>query len=176
MLFSPGREIGRNLGTLVHALMEQVDWIDGAFDEAELTAVWAAKGFATQAAFADAQAMALRVVRSADCRSAFTRPGAHAKLWRERPFDLVLDDGEWVSGTVDRVNITCDVTGRVVAATIIDFKTDDVSDAGRLAEKVAGYRPQIALYRQAVAKLTGLPKEDVRAGLLFTRTGRLAEV
>ena len=88
----------------------------------------------------------------------------------------MLDDGEWISGTVDRVNITCDTTGRAVAATIIDFKTDDVSDAGKLAEKIAGYRPQIALYRQAVAKLAGLPKEDVRAQLLFTRTGRLAEV
>ena len=176
VLFSPGREIGRNLGTLVHALIEQVAWIDGAFDEAELTAVWAAKGFTAQPAFADAEAMALRVVRSADCRAAFARPGVHAKLWRERPFDLVLDDGEWISGTVDRVNITCDTTGRAVAATIIDFKTDDVSDAGKLAEKIAGYRPQIALYRQAVAKLAGLPKEDVRAQLLFTRTGRLAEV
>jgi len=32
--FSPGRETGRNLGTLVHQMMEQVAWIDEAFDEA----------------------------------------------------------------------------------------------------------------------------------------------
>ena len=176
VLFGPGRETGRNLGTLVHALMEQVAWIDDTFDEAALTATWQAKGFTTQAGFADAETMALRVVRSKDCRAAFTCPGPHARLWRERPFDLVLDNDEWISGTVDRVNLSCDAQGRVTAATIIDYKTDDVADEQRLQEKLAGYRPQIALYRKAVARLTGLPEKAVEARLLFTRTGTLAPV
>ncbi|MDB6138122.1 MAG: UvrD/REP helicase [Verrucomicrobiaceae bacterium] len=173
VLFSPGREIGRHLGTLVHALMEQVVWIDDDFDEASLTAAWAAKGLAAHHAFEKARIHALNAVRSSESRAAFIRPGPHAMLWRERPFDLVLEDGEWISGTVDRVNITCDADGRPSAATIIDFKTDDVPDAEKLAEKVAGYRPQVALYRKAVAGLTGLPEKDIGVKLLFTRKGLL---
>jgi hypothetical protein len=38
---------------------------------------------------------------------------------------------------------------------------------------VAGYRPQIALYRHALARLTGLPTEKIECALLFTRSGRL---
>ena len=176
VLFSPGRETGRNLGTLVHMLMEQVGWIDEHFSEAALAVAWKAKGLSDLPAFAEAEAMALRVVRSRACREAFTCPGPHFKLWRERPFDLILDDGAWISGTVDRVNVTCDPQGRAIAATIIDFKTDDVPDAEKLAAKLAGYRPQLALYRKAVAKLTGLREADVGAKLLFTRTGEVAEI
>ncbi len=176
VLFSPGREMGRNLGTLVHALMEQVSWIDDTFDESSLTDAWAAKGLDSHPAFEKAQIHAWNAVRSQDCRAAFTRLGPHARLWRERPFDLVLADGEWISGTVDRVNLTCDAEGRVTAATIIDFKTDDVPDAEALAEKLKGYKPQIALYRQAVARLTGLNEKEVQARLLFTRKGVLAIV
>ncbi|MDB6074911.1 MAG: helicase UvrD [Verrucomicrobiaceae bacterium] len=176
VLFGPGREIGRNLGTLVHALMEQVGWIDDGFSEADLTDVWAAKGLTEQPAFEDALTHALNAIRSSACRAAFTRPGPFVKLWRERPFDLVLEDGEWISGTVDRVNMSCDAQGRATSATIIDFKTDEIPDADKLAEKIEGYRPQIALYRKAVAKLAGLRQEDVNARLLFTRNGVLAEV
>lgn len=176
VLFSPGREIGRNLGTLVHALMEQVGWIDDAFEESSLTALWTAKGLASHPSFDQAQVHAWNAVRSKACRAAFAKPGPYAKLWRERPFDLVLANGEWISGTVDRVNVTCDAKGRATAATIVDFKTDDVPDAEALAEKVKGYSPQIALYRQAVARLTGLLETDVQARLLFTRKGILAEV
>lgn len=176
VLFSPGRETGRNLGTLVHALMEQVGWIEGVLDESALAATWAAKGLTQQPAFAEAQSMVLRALRSPACRAAFTPPGPHTKLWRERPFDLILDNGEWISGTVDRVNLTCDLAGRITAATIIDFKTDDVADEAALAEKLKGYQPQIALYKQAVARLAGLRKKEVEARLLFVRAEKLAKV
>ncbi len=176
VLFSPGRETGRNLGTLVHALMEQVGWIDDRFNEAGLLAAWETKGFTSDAAFPVASEQALNVIRSAACRTAFTPPSPISRLWRERPFDLVQGNGEWISGTVDRVNITCDAAGRPVAAAIIDFKTDDVPDEEALKDKLDGYRPQIALYRQAVARLTGLEAKKISASLLFTRLGRLASL
>ena len=176
VLFSPGREIGRNLGTLVHALMEQVAWIDESFDESSVMTAWQARGLASQPAFERAREQALNVIRSQTCRAAFARPGEHSRLWRERPFDLVLEDDEWISGTVDRVNVACDAAGRPVSAIIIDFKTDEVSDDEKLKEKLDGYRPQIDLYRKAVARLTGLRAEKIGAMLLFTRAGRLAAV
>lgn len=45
-----------------------------------------------------------------------------------------------------------------------------------LAERVNGYRPQIALYRQAVARLTGLEEKNIGASLLFTRVARLVSL
>lgn len=175
VLFGTGRNPGRQTGTLVHAMMEQIDWIEGDFDPASLEARWRELGFDRNPAYE----LALKHMPSictAQCRLAFTRPGPHTKLWRERPFDLVQDDGEWISGTVDRVIVECDDSGRAVQATIIDFKTDEAADDASLEEKLDGYRPQIALYRQAVARLTGLAPERVRAFLLFTRVARLVPV
>lgn len=176
VLFSAGRNPGRQLGTLLHAMMEQVEWIDGPFEPETMITIWKGRGFDRNPAFEQALPQALGTLSSLACRAAFTRPGAGARLWRERPFDLVQEDGEWISGTVDRVILECDPAGKPVRATIIDFKTDEVSDDAALAEKLGGYAPQIALYRQAVARLASLPPEKVLSFLLFTRTGRLEQV
>jgi ATP-dependent exoDNAse (exonuclease V) beta subunit len=149
--------------------MEQVDWLRDQADESAIMKRWAEHRLDQQPAFDQAQAMALNVIRSSTCRSAFTPANARTKLWRERPFDLVKPDGEWISGTVDRVLVDYDANGRATQATIIDFKTDDIADDAALAEKLKGYQPQIALYRDAVAKLAGLSLSAVSASLLFTR-------
>ena len=175
VLFSTGRDAGRELGTLLHQMMEQIEWVADDFDEATAIAVWQAKGLLDREGSAMAQEMALQVLRAAGCRAAFAKPSLHARVWRERSFDLVMDSGDWVSGTLDRVVIDCDSTGKPVKATIIDFKTDEVADNDALAAKVHGYQPQITLYREAVMRLTGLPAGDIKANLLFTRRQQLAE-
>ncbi len=176
VLFSAGRDAGRELGTLLHQMMEQIEWVEDDFDEASVMAVWQAKGLLDREGSTMARDMALQVIRAAACRAALAKPGPHAKVWRERSFDLVMDGGDWVSGTLDRVVIECDAQGRPLSASIIDFKTDDVADAEALAAKVHGYQPQIKLYREAVMRLTGLPADAIRARLLFTRRQQLADV
>jgi hypothetical protein len=47
---------------------------------------------------------------------------------------------------------------------------------GALEDKLKGYAPQIALYRQAIARLTGLSMDKVSCELLFTRQCRLVAV
>lgn len=173
VLFSTGRSVGRELGTLLHLMMEQIEWIGADIDEASVLAVWQAKGLLDRDASETARDMALKVLRAPACRTAFAKPGLQAKAWRERSFDLVQASGDWVSGTLDRVVIDCDAQGRPVSAMIIDFKTDDVTDADALAAKVRGYAPQIALYRESVARLTGLPADAIEACLLFTRLQQL---
>jgi ATP-dependent exoDNAse (exonuclease V) beta subunit len=173
VMWSTGRDSGQQLGTLVHKLMEQVEWIGADFDDDTLNAAWRKAGLDRDADFEKAREHALNVIRSVSCRGAFTKPAGQSRLWRERPFDLMLEDQRWISGTFDRVNIACDADGRALSATIIDFKTDDVADDGALAEKQKGYASQIALYRNAVVRLTGLPPTKVQASLLFTRTARL---
>ncbi len=170
MLFSAGREPGRKLGNLVHELMAHVEWWEAASDMATLESRWQASGLLRgEAIEATALTMVRGVLNSAAAPFAFGKPAAEAQAWRERPFDLI-HEGSWISGVFDRVMVQRD------SVRLIDFKTDEVPDEVALAERVAGYRPQIVLYRQALVRLTGLKPEQIECALLFTRTGRLVDV
>jgi ATP-dependent exoDNAse (exonuclease V) beta subunit len=164
VLFSEGREPGRRLGTLVHELLALVEWDR---DLSVLEPLWAKSGLLRGEAIEDiALTMVREVLASSDVAAAFTKPSPEAQVWRERSFDMI-HNGNWISGTFDRV-----IVGRD-AARLIDFKTDDISAEGALEDKMKGYAPQIALYREAIARLTGLPVEKVSCELLFTRQRRL---
>ncbi len=174
ILFGAGREPGRRLGTLVHELFAEVESL---VPPAELEARWLARDLVSAddlAGRGDPVAHeALRQVRGVlaapACAAVFQPRGP---VWRERSFDLVVE-GDWISGTFDRVLLERDAAGALTGAWIVDFKTDDIADDAALDEKCQGYAPQIALYRSAIARLTGLPLEAVRASLLFTRRQQL---
>ena len=169
-LFAPGRESGRNFGSLVHALLAEVDWAD---DEAStlLPDLWAKRSLDRLPGFEQASKQVLALLGDSASRSVFEKPVGNFSLWRERAFDL-LHDGEWISGVMDRVVIEMNARGVPAAAWLIDFKTDTVSDEEEIAKKVAGYRPQIEIYRNALSKLTGLKPDAIRASLILTRHPR----
>jgi ATP-dependent helicase/nuclease subunit A len=170
MLFSAGREPGRRLGNLVHELLALVEWWDATSNMAELELRWQSSGLLRgEAIETTALAMVRGVLQSAAAKFAFAMPAADAQAWRERPFDLI-HQGSWISGVFDRVVVQRD------SVRLIDFKTDEVANEESLAEKVAGYRPQILLYRQALVRLTGLKLEQIESALLFTRNCRLVDV
>jgi ATP-dependent helicase/nuclease subunit A len=170
VLFSAGREPGRRLGSLVHELLAQVQWWDANSSMEDLDSRWQASGLLRgEAIEATAVSMVRGVLNSAAAEFAFARPSAEAEAWRERPFDLI-HEGSWISGVFDRVVVLRD------SVRLIDFKTDEVADEDTLAEKVAGYRPQIILYQKALARLTGLSPERIECALLFTRICRLVGV
>ncbi len=168
VLWSTARDPGRQLGSLVHKMLEQIEWTDARFDVSSLMPRWETLGLAQERSFD----LALEHVQRAVASGALAKPATKARLWRERPFDLMLPNGQWISGTIDRVVIECDANGAPQNARIIDFKTDDVTDEAAMNEKLEGYAPQIALYRQAAARLTGLDAAQVTAELVFTRTGQ----
>ncbi len=170
MLFSAGREPGRRLGNLVHELLAHVEWWDATENLSALEARWQASGLLRGEEIEEtAVAMVRGVLHSAAAQFAFAKPAAEARAWRERPFDLI-HEGSWISGVFDRVVVQPD------SVRLIDFKTDEAADEEALAEKVAGYRPQIMLYRQALIRLTGLKSEQIESALLFTRNCRLVVV
>ena len=92
------------------------------------------------------------------------KPNSDVELWRERPFDVVLGD-ELISGVFDRVHLFAD------RAEIIDFKTEKAGE-----EAADRHRPQLQLYRSALAKLTGLEESAISSQLLFTHTHSLLDV
>jgi len=170
VLFSEGREPGRRLGSLVHELLAHVEWWDESSDFAALEARWHAAGLLRGEAIETTAVSMVRAALSSKAAGfAFAKPSSDAAAWRERPFDLI-HEGNWISGVFDRVVVRSD------AVRLVDFKTDELADEAALAEKIAGYRPQIALYRKALARLTGLKPEKIECALLFLRQGRLAEV
>ncbi|MCB1277187.1 UvrD-helicase domain-containing protein [Prosthecobacter sp.] len=170
VLFSAGREPGRRLGSLVHELLARVEWWDADSSMEDLESLWRASGLLRGDEIEKTAVSMVRGVLASEAADfAFTRPSAEAEAWRERPFDLI-HDGSWISGVFDRVVVLRD------SVRLIDFKTDDVADENSLAEKVAGYRPQIVLYQKALARLTGLPTERIKCALLFTRNSRLVDV
>jgi ATP-dependent helicase/nuclease subunit A len=105
-------------------------------------------------------------------RSVFHRPqgGHEVEVWRERAFEIVLDD-DWISGAFDRVVLEKDSTGRIIQAWLFDFKTSVVRDREH-AEIVANqYYEQINVYRKVVGALTGLASDSISAEIVFTMIG-----
>ena len=152
-------EAGRavNFGKSVHELLAQVEWA-GTDEIKRFTAAWRDGGAAAQEALACLGAKQLAGV--------WANPGGLAEVWRERAFEIVLDEA-WVTGVFDRVVIWRDTDGRAQRAVVYDFKTDrgPKADLGRASER---HRGQLLLYRRAVAVLTGLPLAAVEAQLVFT--------
>ena len=90
-------------------------------------------------------------------------PGAYAEL----PF-LIRRGGEIISGVIDRV-VVKDGT-----AFVVDYKSTSIGSDEDLQNWIAHYRPQIAVYCEAVQELFG--PERVEGYLLFLENGRLARV
>ena len=95
---------------------------------------------------------------------------------RERPF-VLLDRSQLIRGTIDRL-VQVKLGSRVVAADIVDFKTDRVS--GEVGEWIRGrveyYGSQLLEYRRAVARICRLDPAQVQARLLLLQADAVVEV
>ncbi|NLX56572.1 MAG: UvrD-helicase domain-containing protein [Planctomycetaceae bacterium] len=179
-------------GTLIHALFEQVDWLDdGAPDPLQLQ--HAARSTPAPGLDVDQQLAAFQdmlqmpavsaVLQRAfyespddpDLRQALTAAGAGTPLkpvaCNERRF-AVRDEGRLLSGIIDRLVLLYH-GDQLVAADIVDYKTDSVArdDPTQLDRLVEFYRPQLAAYRRAVAAIYRLPPRQICARLLFVSAG-----
>lgn len=96
-------------------------------------------------------------------------------LWRERSFEITLE-GSWVTGVFDRVMVYRDESGKIEAATVVDFKTDAVVTDDDVAKAVKRHRSQLEIYRRVVGRLTRLPLEKVDAQLVFTEVLRVMRI
>ena len=71
-------------------------------------------------------------------------------------------------GCFDRVVLSLSESDEIMAAEIIDFKTDRPGKDVGLDQLVDRYRGQLESYRSALVRLTGLPENKIRMTLLFT--------
>lgn len=176
-LFAPQAAQGAGFGTLVHALFEQISWVEDETVEAAVKR-WRLRHPQTEASLLDAAERTVRgCLDEPDIGRLFHRPAESAELRREQSFELLLD-GRWVSGVFDRV-VLCrpaddsDACGR---GEIIDFKSDRVETPEELGEAVESHRPQLLLYRRALARIADLKEADIALRLVFTHPRRLVNV
>jgi ATP-dependent exoDNAse (exonuclease V) beta subunit len=201
-LFHPPEGSGMASGTLYHAWLETIEWLDEALptDATLRTAAEKLRANVPADTWRDLDRLLAKFrawlqepqITSVLKRSAYADPqqpgypAALAKFWtsnlrpqkveRERRF-LTRDGTQFWNGSFDRVVWLGD-GDRTVAADVIDFKTDDITpgDAKKLAERTEHYRPQLEAYRRAVAHLAQLPPERIATRLVFTNAGRVEEL
>ena len=91
----------------------------------------------------------------------------------ERPFAVRLQSGI-LQGVIDRLVLVYE-GDLLVAADVIDFKTDTILDAD-MQERLEFYKPQLAGYRAAVSQFTRLPLERISTRLVFVEPGLLVNL
>ncbi|MCX7414455.1 MAG: UvrD-helicase domain-containing protein [Planctomycetia bacterium] len=195
-LLDAGSQQAKDVGTLLHAWMEQVGWpADIPGDDLLLRIAAEFPGLASQHAKLLAEfhemcrrpSVAALLTEPADrlperfiARGIAAGP-AEPALRREHAFVLRDSDGI-MQGVIDRL-VLWSRAGKPVAAEVIDFKFDGVgggtepaAPARLIAEKTAFYAPQLAAYRRAVAQLFRLAPDRITADLVFMRTGAVVPV
>ncbi len=164
-LFVPESASATGLGTAVHALFESIEWLGD-----NPTTDWdrILRPFPEHAEEARKQTEAS--LENPEIRSRFLANTYRSPLvWREKRFEMITPEGEWISGVFDRVVLERDTSGAFLAGHIIDFKTNRLDSETNIAEAIAHYTSQMTVYRAALSRLTGLPEAMIGAELIFTR-------
>lgn len=186
-------------GIVFHAGFETLEWLkDGETPDAATVYTRLRRQLQDQSLTADLlrrlvdeflQSLSLSAVRHVFSRDAL---GGSALLagWcdavRSGRADVVVDcersfvrihDGALIQGTIDRL-VTVRQNGRVVAADIVDFKTDRMIGDADLwrREKVEHYAGQLGEYRRAVRHITSSPQLPVSTRLLLLEDASVVEV
>jgi len=171
LLFTHVTRDSMELGQAIHELFEKVSWIDEV-DTEHLIQEWQQSTRASEETTRKAVEQFRRATASAEVRQALYRPGGDVTLWREKHFEIVFED-QWITGVFDRVTLTHGPDGKPLHATILDFKSNEITDDAELANTAEQYRPQLLLYGKALARMLHIDPSQVSLRLLFTGPGRV---
>jgi ATP-dependent exoDNAse (exonuclease V) beta subunit len=185
-------------GSLMHAWLQLVEWLDGGPPQdallREKAASMAIGDLDVEALLADfRRALDRPAIRALLSRATYQeKPFGHGpeailhagpelahprwEVWRERPF-AVREADEILSGKIDRLVVLYD-GDRPIAADVLDFKTDAIAEQDRQAldARVEFYRPQLEAYRRAATRLLSLDPSKILARLVFTEPGVIRAV
>lgn len=143
---------GMQFGLEVHALLESIPWIDDGIPPLPDT---------------PAAKTVRQMLEQPDTREIFRRQQRDIQLLREQAIDAVIGE-RWISGVIDRLHLHRNPQGEVVAAEIIDFKTDAIDKPEAL---IAAYHDQLDGYRTCIQQL--YPQATITCSLLSTHLGKL---
>jgi ATP-dependent exoDNAse (exonuclease V) beta subunit len=176
-----------SLGTLVHAWLKEIEWLDDGLPSDKVLRQIAERLRPEIGPLADnldlplanfRRWLAAPAISKVLSRSFYEQQpsGVDLEVLREHPF-AIRDGDQLLTGAIDRLVIVRD-RGRILAADLLDFKTDELqaNDAAALADRVDFYRPQIEAYRQAASRLLGIAPEKIAAQLIFLHAGLTASL
>jgi ATP-dependent exoDNAse (exonuclease V) beta subunit len=197
-LLQPRQTLALARGTLIHAWFEQVAWSEeGLPDEQRMRQIAdeVQRSEASSLDFVKDLAAFQEMLRHAAIASvlsqaAYDTPsklgfgksvcdalaGGKTRLVveNERTFAVRIVS-QLLSGSIDRL-VWIYAGDQLVAADIIDFKTDLVADDAAVNQKREYYRPQLESYRDAVCRMSGLTADRVIARLVFVGRGLVIRV
>ena len=169
------------MGSLIHACFEHVDWLDGSAGPTEEVLVNRLRQTnpdieTVQAAIkkfrhAIDQPNIQQLLNRESQASKFV--GAKLEVMTEYQFAAKTNTG-LLTGTIDRLVLSIDA-GRVVAAEIIDFKSDQVTKKTAL-DRAEAYRPQMNAYAEAVTQSFDLELKQIRQTIAFTEIDQLIQL
>lgn len=148
---------GKEFGTLVHSLFQNLEWDTKTFitDINKKVTGLPENSYLTQAVRIIEQCL-----RSPDIVKLLEDNTQNKILWKEKQA-VIMNDGKMIDAVFDRVHI---IPGK--EATIIDYKTNfDFSDD----ELEIEYKEQMKLYRISVSELCGIPIDKIMCVLINVR-------
>ena len=162
-----------DFGSAIHELFEKIEWLAPETGAEDIIGAWVPSKEYGPVVREDVLKQFRKCLESREVRQALARPESSALLWREKSFEIIMG-GKWVSGTFDRVVIRRDAAGRPAGAAIMDFKSNrGLSTEAAMRAKAEYYRPQMELYRRALAKILGLDGDRIYVDILFTVPARV---
>ncbi len=162
-----GNTSGADFGTRVHACFEQICWLDNPLPS------W------MQKPESDAQKVVVSALHQPEVAELFTaQPGQ--EVYNEQSIEAINTRNEWVSATIDRLILTHDAQGKVTAAHIIDFKTNQPGPREGYAcfedWLTDHYSGQMKEYRRLIAAAFKLPAASITLSLISCPKGHQAQV
>jgi len=168
---------GRELGTLIHALFEQVTWLDES-PPSEEEQQRALAGLAAPAQQKEkARTLfteALQKPKIVAALSLGDRNPEELEVRQEWDFRVLRSEEEESSlmhGSMDRVELQTE-QGNPVRAHIFDFKSDRI-DAAEAKSHAETHRSQMEDYRFALSTLTGISEDAIAISLVFSHPGEV---
>lgn len=174
-MFEPKQQAA-TIGTLVHAMFEQIEWLDdGTPDRSTLVSVarelcgdeklieHAVECFQNALGHASVDAL---------LRRARYDGWGELRVENERAFSVLVEGEKSPSllrGRIDRL-VRC-----ATRVEIIDFKTDAIGSQ-EVEASVEFYRPQVAAYADAAQQMFGLGRRAITTTLVFVTPGVVVEV
>ncbi|PHS12510.1 MAG: hypothetical protein COA78_08085 [Blastopirellula sp.] len=191
ILESGSNQRGMLYGSVMHAWFEEITWLEQELPSEERLRRIATQLAGRQINFETTKQQFDQHVKSSNAKKILSLE-AYAQSWSQLQqslgdsvdFDfevsnehqfMTLDQDKVMTGSIDRLVLVKN-QDKIVAADIIDYKTDHIADAEQLQQKIEYYRPQIHAYRDTVSSLYNLPIELTRCQLYFLAADQLIQL
>jgi len=189
-LFEPLNTGGMAYGDLVHELYEQVNWLDEtptldpnlirtdlSQDVLGTAVVKVQSQLDSESnspffrSFYTAEYLSLNPSIGRACTTV-----SEMSLQVKHESAILMRNNDTIStGYIDRLVLVF-VNNKVVAADIVDYKTDTIRDDDHLANRVEHYSPQLTRYMDAIQQMYRLPENHVTSRLVFVNSHQIVEI